>query len=408
MKLRVEGITVKLGSRDVLKDVTFEVRRGDFVALLGPNGSGKSTMLRTIFGILKPLSGVILLDGKSISGIDEASKNMGYLPQEVPDVNLRVIDVVLLGRTPYLSGIKKAGVEDTKIAEKALKEVGLEGFGDRKFSELSGGEKQKVMLARVFAQNPKIMLLDEPTAHLDISAQLEILGIVKRRVEAGCSAIIAIHDINLASSFADFILMVKDGRIAYAGEPREIITVNTIKDVFGADVIVKRHGNSVYVIPKKKSRVNNVRVHVICGGGSGKNIIYILSEAGYSISAGVLNALDSDWEAITEVGGEVVDEAPFMEIGDEAYGKNLKMVEGADVVVLSNLSFGKGNLRNLMAAKHAANLGKLIVVDATPFSSRNFAGDEADRVYSEILKKARVVKKEGDLIDAIRQLLHTG
>ncbi len=407
MKLKVEKLTVRLGSRDVLKDMTFEVREGEVVALLGPNGSGKSTMLRTIFGLLRPLKGVVMLDGREIERIEESARNLGYLPQETPETNLKVIDIVLLGRTPYMGTLKKPTAKDVEISLRALKEVGLEGFENRPFSELSGGEKQKVMLARVFAQQPRIMLLDEPTSHLDISAQIEIMEIVKRKVEEGCAAIIAIHDINLASSFSTRILMVKDGKIAYAGEPVEVITEESIRDVFGAEVSVKRYGKAVYIVPKLKATAGGRRVHVICGGGSGGDIIHSLVELGYRISAGVLNVLDSDWELISEI-GDVVDEAPFSQISDSAHRENLRMIEESDAVILANITVGWGNFKNLLAAKHAADLGKLIVVHDTPFEERNFAGKEAAKIYEQLLEKAKAVVKGREVVDVLHRLLGRG
>jgi iron complex transport system ATP-binding protein len=404
MRLVVKGVSVKLGSREVLKEVTFEVGEGELLALLGPNGSGKTTMLRTIFGMLKPLKGVVLLDGREVGGAEEAARKLGFLPQDTPMTNLKVIDVVMLGRTPYLSGLKRPKEEDYRAAMEALKEVGMEKMADRLFSELSGGERQKVMLARVFAQQPEIMLLDEPTAHLDIAAQIEIMEIVRSKVEQGKAAIVAIHDINLASSFATKILMVKDGVVAYAGRPEEVITEESIRDVFGADVIVRRYGRGVYIAPKLKVPNGLRRVHVICGGGSGGAIMHMLREAGYKVSAGVVNVLDSDWENAVEL-GEVVDEAPFSPISDSSHQKNIEMIEKSDAVVLANLSVGKGNYRNLLAALHAANLGKLVVVDRTPFKERNFAGKEAEELYIKILEKAVVVKREEEVLDAVRKLL---
>ncbi len=404
MKLVVKGVTVTLGSRDVLKDVTFEVGKGEIVALLGPNGSGKSTILKTIFGMLKPLRGVVLLDGKNIGSAEEAAKRLGYLPQDTPLTNLKVIDVVMLGRTPYLSGLKRPKNEDYRIAMDALKEVGMEGMAERIFSELSGGERQKVMLARVFAQQPEVMLLDEPTAHLDIAAQIEIMEIIRKKVEEGSAAIVAIHDINLASSFATRILMIKDGKVAYAGRAEDVINEESIRNVFGADVVVRRYGRGVYIAPKLKVPNGLRRVHVICGGGSGGVILHMLREAGYKVSAGVVNILDSDWEVAVEL-GEVIDEAPFSPIGDYSHSKNIELIERSDAVVLANLSFGRGNLRNLQAAMHAANLNKLIVVNRTPFEERNFAGKDAEELYREILKKAVVVNREEEVLDAVRKLL---
>lgn len=395
MILKVERLTVKLGSSEILKDLTMEAKKGDFIALLGPNGSGKSTLLRTIFGIIKPLKGVVFFDGRE--------EEKGYLPQETADTNLRVIDVVLLGRTPYMGRIKSPKERDFEIAMRAMKSVGIEELAQRRFSDLSGGEKQKVLLARLFAQEPKILLLDEPTAHLDISAQLEIMEIIKE-LSADRIAIVALHDINLALSFANRILMIKDGKIAYAGNPREVITEESIREVYGVEVSVKRHGQ-IYVIPKIRSIKNGKRVHVICGGGSGKELIYLLNTWGFSISAGVLNALDSDWEVVSEVGGEIVDAPPFSQISEEAHARNLEAIKNSDAVVLADLSIGRGNLRNLIAANYAAELGKLIVVDKTPFERKNFAGEEAEELYSEIVKRAIVVKREEEVLDALRKLL---
>jgi len=342
--------------------------------------------------------------GKIFGSAEEAAKRLGYLPQDTPLTNLKVIDVVMLGRTPYLSGLKRPKNEDYRIAMDALKEVGMEGMAERIFSELSGGERQKVMLARVFAQQPEVMLLDEPTAHLDIAAQIEIMEIIRKKVEQGRAAIVAIHDINLASSFATRILMIKDGKVAYAGRAEDVINEESIRNVFGADVVVRRYGRGVYIAPKLKVPNGLRRVHVICGGGSGGVILHMLREAGYKVSAGVVNILDSDWEVAVEL-GEVIDEAPFSPIGDYSHSKNIELIERSDAVVLANLSFGRGNLRNLQAAMHAANLNKLIVVNRTPFEERNFAGKDAEELYREILKKAVVVNREEEVLDAVRKLL---
>ncbi len=404
MRLEVRGVRVVLRSREVLRNVSMEVDEGDLVALLGPNGSGKSTLLRTIFGILEPLDGVVLFDGRRLM-FEERAKVLGYLPQETPEVGLTVLEVVLLGRTPHISGLKRVGSNDVAIAKAALREVGMLDFEDRRFSELSGGEKQKVLLARVFAQQPLVMLLDEPTAHLDLASQLEIMRLVKRKVERESSAIVAMHDVNLAAAFAEKIMMIKNGEIVYAGYVDEVLTPEAIRDVYGVEVIVKKHGGYVYVLPLPRRRAENGRVHVICGGGSGREIIYRLTQEGFVVSAGVLNALDSDWEAAMDVGCEVVDEAPFSEISDTAFERNLSVIEEADVVVLADLSVGRGNFKNLLAAEKAAEAGKLVVVDSTPFDLRNFAGEEAAELYKKLLKRAVVVKSNGEVVDAVRGLL---
>jgi iron complex transport system ATP-binding protein len=405
MLLEVNNIKLKLKSSEILSEITFKVKGGEMVALLGPNGSGKTTILRTIFGILRPSSGAVYLDGKKIAEmrIEEIARYLGYLPQENPPTGLRVLDVVLLGRTPYN---KRPTKTDIEIAEQSLKEVGLEDFEERAFSQLSGGEKQKVLLARIFAQRANVYLLDEPTAHLDISAQIEIMEILRERMAHGSSSLIAIHDINLAATFCDRILMVKDGRIAYAGEPEDVITPASIKDVFGTDVIVGKQTGKLFVIPVFQSRMLNKgkHIHVICGGGSGKNIIQILHSAGYSVSAGVLNALDSDHEAIAGI-GEVVSEAPFSPIGEKSHQKNIELIECCDAVVLANLYVGTGNVLNLHAAMKAAELGKLIVINSTPFSERNFCGKDAEGLFKRILGMSKSIVREEDVLRALNELL---
>jgi len=392
----------------VLKDASFELRDGEVVGLLGPNGSGKSTLLRTIFGALKPLKGVVYLDGKKLEELErkEIAKLLGYLPQESSETGLKVKEVVMLGRTPYIHGISFKE-EDLNAVKKALKLVGLSGFEERRFSELSGGEKQKVLLARVFAQHTDVLLLDEPTAHLDISSQLEIMGLVRKKVREGCSALIAIHDINLASAYCDRLLLIKKGEIFTAGRPEEVITKENIREVYGADVDVRRIGGNVLVIPSKRREPEKGKwIHVICGGGSGSDIMRGLWLHGYRISAGVLNALDSDWFTASEL-GEVVDEKPFSEIGVEAYERNLEFIEGSDAVVLSNLIVGRGNLKNLEAALHAAKLGKLFVIERDEFERRNFAGSEALEIYGKmksILPKSRILKDERELPKIFEEL----
>ncbi len=393
MILKVEGVSVKLGSAEVLKNITFHANKGEMIAILGPNGSGKTTLLRTIFGILKPFRGVVYLERDSI----------GYLPQEVAETKLKAIEVVLLGRARDFGAIKIPKKKDYEIAMKALKEVRIEHLANRIFSELSGGEKQRVLIARLLAQEPEILLLDEPTAHLDLSAQIEIMGLL-RELANNRVVIVAMHDINLALSFASKIIMMKNGEIRYAGRPSEVMSEQSIREIFGIDAIVKKHGR-IYVIPRIKSVQNGKWVHVICGGGSGRALIEMLSEKGYRVSTGVINVLDSDWEAIQEINGVAIDEAPFSEISDESFRRNLEVIAKADAVVLANLVVGKGNFKNLLCALKSAEMEKLVVVNSTPFSERNFCGEEAERIYEEILRKSIVVESEEGVLDALRELL---
>ncbi|MFO7968143.1 MAG: ABC transporter ATP-binding protein [Archaeoglobaceae archaeon] len=404
MLLEVENIKLYLESTEILSDVTLKVSTGEMVALLGPNGSGKTTLLRAIYGVLAPDKGAVYLDGKNTNQLklEHVAKDLGYLPQEKADTFLKVMDVVLLGRTPYG---RKPAKNDFEIAERCLKQVGIESLKDRLYSNLSGGEKQKVLLARIFTQQASTLLLDEPTAHLDISSQIEIMEILRERTLEDFSALIAVHDINLATTFCDRILMVKDGKIAYSGGP-EVVTPQSIKDVFGAHVKVREQAGRPFVIPTAAPQLesNGKYVHVICGGGSGKDVIDILYLAGYQVSAGVLNALDSDLEAVVDV-GDVVSEAPFSPISKGSHQKNMELIDASDAVVLANLCIGSGNLLNLEAAKKAAEQGKLIVINSTPFEERDYCGKEAGALFREICDNAVIVKSEQNLLKAVEELV---
>ncbi len=249
MSLQVKNLKVTINSRKILDGIEFYLNKGELVALLGPNGSGKSTILRTIFGILKPSDGAVYLNGYEINKMDveDVAKILGYLPQEYTDTNLSVLDVVLLGRTPYIN-LKPSKI-DYDMALEALKLVGMDSFAKRKFSELSGGEKQKVMLARIFCQKTEFLLLDEPTAHLDVRSQIEIMEIIKRIVKKGKSAIVAMHDINLALSYCDKIIMVKKGEIVRFGTPDDVINPKTVEEVFGVKAEILRENGRPIVIP---------------------------------------------------------------------------------------------------------------------------------------------------------------
>ncbi len=249
MELKADRVDVKISGRKIIESVSFTLKKGELVALLGPNGSGKSTLLKTIFGILKPHHGVVYIDRKTINDFErrDIAKLLGYLSQEITSANLKVLDIVLLGRVPH------AGVMPTKrdveVSLKALKLVGMDGYEERLFSELSGGEKQKVMLARIFSQEVEFLLLDEPTSHLDIKSQIDIMRLVKMLVMNGKGALVALHDINLAAMFADRILMIKNGRIRYSGRA-EVLTPENIKDIYGIDADVIKYNGNILVIPK--------------------------------------------------------------------------------------------------------------------------------------------------------------
>ncbi len=246
--IRVEKLRYSYGSREVLSNVNLIVSEGEITFILGPNGCGKTTLLKCINAILKP-KGCVYVDGENVFTLapSEIAKKIGYVPQRSGVADMTVFDAILLGRKPYMG--LKVSEEDYKIVEEVINDLNLQNLALRKLGELSGGELQKVIIARALAQKPKVLLLDEPTSNLDIKNQIEILRLVRRIVrERRISAIIATHDLSLATLFADKVVMMKNGEIFAIGGA-EVINESNIKAIYGIDVKVVRTNGLALVVP---------------------------------------------------------------------------------------------------------------------------------------------------------------
>jgi iron complex transport system ATP-binding protein len=248
MILDVEGVEFSYDSIPILREVKFGIEAGELVSILGPNGAGKSTLLKCINRILKPRKGTIMIEGvpAELFGKNEIAKKIGYVPQ-INEANfMTVFDAVLLGRKPYISW--GASEEDYKIVEETLRLMGIEKFSLRRTNELSGGELQKVALARALVQKPSILLLDEPTNNLDIKNQIEVMEVVRKIVhEEGISSIIVMHEINLAIRYCDKFIVMKDGIIYSQGE--RTISPQIIKEVYGVEAVVEEVKGIPLIVP---------------------------------------------------------------------------------------------------------------------------------------------------------------
>ena len=232
MDVKCQDIHYSIGEKKILNGVSLKVEGGQFQTILGPNGSGKSTLLKTIYRQLKPDSGQILLDGKSLDQVSlkETAKKMAVVTQfNTLQFDCTVEEIVMLGRTPHLSFLQKESDRDHLLVQDALDKVGMSEKKTRYYSSLSGGEKQRVILARALAQEPKLLLLDEPTNHLDIKYQLEMLALVK---ELGINILAVLHDIQLACRFSDYIYLMKGGEIVAQGVPRDAVTPQSLQAVY--------------------------------------------------------------------------------------------------------------------------------------------------------------------------------
>ena len=251
MKLKVEDVEFGYNGTLVLEGISIDLGRSEIIGIVGPNGAGKSTLIRCIDRILTPKGGTILLDGADISNMTrmEIAKEMGYVPQTATRVfPATVFDTVLMGRRPHLGW--KSSEEDVDKVLEILELLGITEFAMRDFNEISGGQQQKVLIARALAQEADILLLDEPTSNLDIRHQLEVMDIMQGIVRNnGISAIVAIHDLNLASRYTDRLLMMNGGRIFAAGSPESVLTVENIRRAYGVEALVKSDGERPYIIP---------------------------------------------------------------------------------------------------------------------------------------------------------------
>ncbi|WP_156920585.1 ABC transporter ATP-binding protein [Thermicanus aegyptius] len=244
--LKINQASGGYGEEKMIQEVSFHVRQGEFFGILGRNGSGKSTLLRLLAGLIPLMGGEILLHGRTISSYSrrEISRLVAFLPQDhfIP-YGYTVREVVSMGRYPHRRALFSSwSKEDEKILQEVLHLFQLRGMEDKPFIHLSGGEKQRVMFARVMAQKPTLLLLDEPTSHLDLYYQMEILQELYTLVkENGLTVVSVMHDINLASLFCDHVLLLKDGKTAYIGSPNDVFTQEALKRVFSLPMYPVMH-----------------------------------------------------------------------------------------------------------------------------------------------------------------------
>jgi ABC-type cobalamin/Fe3+-siderophores transport system ATPase subunit len=243
--LSIQNLSVSYAQRPVLRNITLEVRRGEVLALIGPNGSGKSTLIRALSGILPALTGTMSLSGRPMNGLraQERARCVAVVPQGamLPPA-FTVWETVLLGRTPYLNFLGQVSARDEEIARAALQKADALHLSDRLVGEISGGEQQRVLLARALAQSTPVLLLDEPTTHLDLQHQIGLLELVQRLAhEENLTVLVALHDLNLAARYADKIALLVKGEIKATGTAKQVLCPELISQVYEWPVQVVQH-----------------------------------------------------------------------------------------------------------------------------------------------------------------------
>lgn len=402
-RLTAQGVTAGYEAQGTpaLRDVSLEVRAGAVVGVVGPNGSGKSTLVRVLSRVLRPQGGAVRLDGRDLYNEvspREAAQAIGVVPQSASTVlEFSVREIVEMGRAPHLPLRPLAGLgeADQAAIKAALTAAGVADMASRPVTTLSGGEWQRALLARALAQQTPVLLLDEPTAHLDIRFQYQTLMLARKLAQEQGTAVLAVlHDLNQAAEFCDWLVLMAEGRSVAQGRPSDVLTEAVLGQIYGARAWVRRHPLTgrplVLTLPDSSAAVTPAHagyaVHVLCGLGTGAAALHALCRTGYRVTAGVLGAGDADAEAATWLQVPFPLSAPFSPPGADALQRARGLAGEASVVVVMDVPFGPENVVGMDAVTAALRAGVSVFCVEPPgaeFAARDFTGGQATRIWNE-------------------------
>jgi len=409
--LSAQNLTIRYSSEgdSAVSDLAINIARGEFVGVVGPNGCGKSTLVRALSRTLKPVGGAVLLDGRNLYSLSarESAQTIGVVPQSTSvGFDFTVRDIVDMGRSPRLPSRPFASFteNDAEAVSKAMRETSIQHLRDRIANTLSGGELQRVLIARALAQEPDVLLLDEPTAHLDIQHQLEILELARRLAHRDNLAVLAVlHDLNLAAAYCDRLVLMKSGKVISSGRPAEVLTAQNVMDVYGARVWMRLHPTSgrPYIVTLPESELpsaqpqspNGPHIHIVCGGGTGAGAMILLGHSGCRLTAGPLNSGDSDQEAAASLGIECAQEAPFTAVSESVLAEAEAFAAAADAVLVTDVPFGRGNVASLqmvLRRLRAGQAGWLMEPTSSAIAERDFTDGVASSLWTQLLDEGAV------------------
>jgi len=407
MGLVLRAVSASYGARLVIRDVSLEATPGQITGLIGPNGSGKTTIVRVASRGLRPREGQVLVQGFDPYSLSarEAARLVAVVPQELtPAFDYSVLEIVLMGRSPYRSSWGGGSANDWAHARRALAAANVQYLAERGIGELSGGERQRTILAQALAQDAPVLLLDEPTTHLDVRHVVEILTVVRDLARKDGRAVLAIfHDLNLASAYCDRIYAMSEGMVVAAGSPAEVVTHALVRDVFGVEAEVTPSGATgrpavVVAPPMALTGSGNVRAHVIGGGGRGAPVLRLLAECGFEVTTGVLHGGDTDEAVAERLNMLRVTVPPFSAIDPQSAADCRDLIEGSSLLVVCDAPFGPGNLENLRLALEGAKRGvRTILVEQVPIEERDFTGGRATELWRALRKEANLVRSAEEL-----------
>lgn len=359
--IRICDLTVGYGKKSVVGNINQEFSKGEFISLLGPNGSGKTTILRTLSRLLSPIKGVVRINGRELDAFkqNELAKTLSVvLTQRINPGLVTTREFVALGRYPHTGFLGRLTGQDKLKTDEALKMVNANGLANRYFGELSDGEKQKIVLARALAQEPEIMILDEPTLHLDLKHRIEVMSILQKFCrEKGITVIVSLHDVDIALRVSDKVIMVKNGKIMVCGPPEDVLDTETVSALYDLDSArFNKHLGTIEV----KSDCRNGSVYVAAGAGKATGMFRLLAKHGFNISTGIIHENDIDFHVARGIGAEVIKEKPFVAVGMENYIRAVNIMEKADHIVDTGVPVHELNKLNADVIRHALKLGKKV------------------------------------------------
>ena len=410
--LRYEAAAVGYDA-PVVSGATFEVRPGEIVGLIGPNGAGKTTLIRAVTGGARVFGGSIAVGQCAVGSYSrtELARLVAVLPQTAPSsFAFTAKQFVEMGRHAHVSRFGDLGPLDHAAVERALTLTDTGSLAGRRVDELSGGDLQRLTLAQALAQDPSVLLLDEPTSHLDLNHRLQVLDVVRSLADGGLAVLAVFHDLDMAARYSDRLVVIAGGGVAVQGSPAEVLTRRTLADVFGVAAVIGTDPvtGTVQVLPVVRSEATavaerGVRVHVVSGSGTGAAIMRRLVLEGFEVSAGALSAEDTDGAVAGALGLPMQEIAPFasMTAQDEAAAHALARI--AEVIVAVATPYGPENLGNLRAVADRA--GKTVLV-GTMTDDMDFSRGEASALWSGLAASgAAACPDPRDLVRCIEEVL---
>ncbi|MDD2359737.1 MAG: ABC transporter ATP-binding protein [Syntrophaceticus schinkii] len=396
--LQTKELAVGYGSRTVVDGVNLEALKGQFICLLGPNGSGKSTILRCLAGLLSPLKGSVYLKGDVLYRLEpkDLSRIMAVvLTERLSPGLVTVFDIAAMGRYPYTNFFGHFSEEDTQKTWEALHLVNAHELADRYFSELSDGEKQKVLLARALVQEPEVIVLDEPTTHLDVKHRVEVMEILRQLTkEKGITVILSLHEIDLALKSCETALLVKNGKILAYGPPEAILDEEMVADLYD----IESAHFSLSLGGMELINSGGPTVYVLGGAGSGAPLYRFLNKCGFSIMTGVLHENDIDYHVGKALGARVIGEKAFEEISDQSFNKAVLLSQQVPYIVESGYPVGSFNRRNVDLTRH------LLAYDKVIYSLRS--SEEAGMLYGKDSAKMVFCPNYSNLLKKLKNISH--